>query len=278
MRVFTRRRRSFGPRRHRVVSVAAGALLMLLVASSSLRAQEAPETAANDLAHGKRVFEGQCARCHGIQGTGGTGANLARPVLRNAASDEDLLAIIEEGIPGTAMPGNWFLSETEIRDVARYVRSLGRTQLEPLPGDAERGRKVFAKNNCAKCHIVDGVGGSLGPDLTDVGARRGLNFLRGAVVHPGEETPLDEQGYAAYLAVVAVTADGRVLTGTRINEDTFTIQLRDEKNRIHSLAKSDLEALRKTGVSMMPAYEQLLSPDDVNHLISYLAGLQGGAP
>ncbi len=252
---------------------------MLLVASASVRAQATPETADKGLARGKRVFEGQCARCHGIQGTGGTGANLARPVLRNAASDEDLQAIIKEGIPGTAaMQGNWFLTDQEIRDVTRYVRSLGRNEAEPLPGDAELGRKVYAKNDCVKCHIVNGVGGSLGPELTDIGARRGLDFLRGAVVHPGDEMPLDERGYAAYQVIVVATSDGRVLSGTRINEDTFTIQLRDEKNRIHSLKKRDLQALHRTGVSLMPGYDKMLSAGDVDHLISYLAGLRGNAP
>ncbi len=278
MRAFTRRRRSFRPRPHCVLSAAACALLMLPLASASVHAQATPETADKDLARGKRVFEGQCARCHGIKGAGGTGANLARPVLRYAASDENMLAIVKEGIAGTAMPGNWFLTDPEIRDVASYVRSLGRSEAEPLPGDADVGKKVYAKNDCAKCHIVDGVGGSLGPELTDIGARRGLDFLRGAVVHPGDEMALNDRGYAAYPSVVVATRDGRVLSGTRINEDTFTIQLRDEKNRIHSLRKRDLEALRRTGVSTMPSYDKMFSGGDVDHLISYLAGLRGNAP
>ena len=278
MRFLTPRRRWLGQRRHIVVSAAACALWMLLVANASVRAQAPPETAANDLARGKRLFEGQCARCHGIKGTGGAGASLTRPVLRHAADDEDIFAIIQDGIPGTAMPGNWFMTDQEIRDVAHYVRSLGRTAPEPLPGDVERGKQVFAKNDCAECHIVQGQGDSVGPELTDVGARRGLDFLRKAVVHPGSEVPLDEAGYAAYLPVVAATSDGRVVTGTRINEDTFTIQLRDQKNRIHSLRKRDLDGFRKTGVSTMPAYGRVLSRGDVDHLVSYLAGLRGKTP
>jgi cytochrome c oxidase cbb3-type subunit 3 len=227
------------------------------------------------LARGKRLFESRCARCHGIQGAGGTGANLRRPLLRRAPDDESLFSVIKEGVPGTAMTGTWFMTEREIRDVAVYVRSLGRTPSKPPPGDPKLGKLAYEKGECAKCHIVRGSGGSVGPDLTDIGARRGPEFLRIAVLHPGQEMPLDAKGYTAYLVVVAVTDEGRVLTGTRVNEDTFTIQLRDENNRLHSLRKSDLELLEKTERSLMPSYEQTLGPAELDHLIAYLASLRG---
>ena len=115
----------------------------------------------------------------------------------------------------------------------------------------------------------------MGPDLTEIGTRRGLDFLRRTVLHPGKDKPLDARGYAAYLVVVAVTSEGRVVTGTRINEDTFTIQLRDETNRIHSFRKRDLEALTRTNGSLMPSYEEKLPRNDIEHLISYLGGLRG---
>jgi cytochrome c oxidase cbb3-type subunit III len=230
---------------------------------------------ATDEARGKRLFEGQCARCHGIQGGGGTGANLRRPKLRYAADDDALFNIIRNGIPGTGMPFTFAMTDNEVWDVIAYVRSLGRIPAEPLPGDPDKGQLLYGKAGCASCHIVAGKGGSLGPELSDIGSRRGVEFLRRALLHPGKDRAVTSDGYATYLPVTAVFKDGRVLTGMRVNEDTFTIQLRDTNNRLHSLQKSDLEALYKTDGSVMPAYEKMFSGSDMDNLVSYLASLKG---
>jgi putative heme-binding domain-containing protein len=228
-----------------------------------------------DEARGKRLFEGQCSRCHGIQGGGGTGANLRRPKLLRAPDDETLFYLIRRGIPSAGMPSTWAMSDNEVWDVIAYVRSLGRVPAEPLPGDPAKGKLIYHKAQCASCHIVAGQGGSLGPELSDIGARRGLAFLQTALLHPGKERSVSAEGYAGYLPVLAVTKDGRALAGMRINEDTFTIQLRDATNRLHSLQKSDLEELRKLDGSMMPTFDKTLSQTDIDHLVSYLASLKG---
>ncbi len=241
----------------------------LLMAILAVGAASAP-----DEARGKRLFEGQCARCHGMQGGGGLGANLRRPKLRQAPDDASLFNVIRNGIFGTGMPSTWQMSDDEVRDVVAYVRSLGRVSPEPLPGDPEKGRGLFHQAECSNCHIVAGKGGSLGPELTDVGARRGVSFLRTALLHPGKDRALTAEGYASFLPVLAVTREGRVLTGVRVNEDSFTIQLRDSNNRLHSLQKSDLEMFGKLEVSVMPSYDKTLTASDMDHLVSYLASLK----
>src|SRR5262249_13546937 len=110
--------------------------------SSAVGASSAPTP---DPARGKRLFEGQCARCHGIQGGGGTGANLRRPKLRHAADDETLFDLIRKGIPGTGMPFTFAMTDNEVRDVVAYVRSLGRIPAEPLPGDPDKGQLIYRK-------------------------------------------------------------------------------------------------------------------------------------
>ena len=228
-----------------------------------------------DQARGKPLYEGQCARCHGMQGGGGTGANLRRPRLPRAPDDDSLFDLIRSGIPESGMPDTWAMSDNEVRDVIAYLRSLGRVPPEPLPGDPDKGKLVYRKAECSNCHIVAGKGGSLGPELTDIGARRGIQYLRSALLHPGKDRAVNADGYATHLPVLAVKKDGRLLTGMRVNEDTFTIQLRDASNRLYSLQKSELEELHKLDVSIMPTYEKTLSQSDIDQLVSYLASLKG---
>jgi putative heme-binding domain-containing protein len=262
-----------------IAVLAAGAVSRSPRVANSGKTNAAAEGASpaqkRDEARGKRLFEGQCARCHGMQGGGGTGANLRRPKLRHAPDDDSLFDLIRSGIPGTGMPFTFAMSDDEVRDVIVYVRSFGRIASEPLPGDPDKGQLVYGKAACGNCHIVAGKGGSLGPELSDIGGRRGIEFLRSALLHPGKDRALTSEGYATFLPVVAVTKDGRVLSGMRVNEDSFTIQLRDTSNRLYSLQKSDLEELNKLDGSVMPAYEKTLSQTDIDNLVSYLASLKG---
>jgi putative heme-binding domain-containing protein len=173
------------------------------------------------------------------------------------------------------MPFTFAMTDNEVRDVIAYVRSLGRVPPEPLPGDPDKGQLIYRKAECSNCHIVGGKGGSQGPDLSDIGSRRGVEVLRGAMLHPGKDRAVTSEGYATYVPFLAATKDGRVLTGMRVNEDTFTIQLRDTNNRLYSLQKSDLEALHKLDGSVMPTYEKMLSHSDIDNVVSYLASLKG---
>jgi putative heme-binding domain-containing protein len=222
------------------------------------------------------LFEAQCARCHGLKGSGGSGPGLDRARLRRAADDEALVALIKEGIPGTEMPATWQMDDREIRQVAGYVRALGRTPVMTLPGDPVKGKAVYETGGCSGCHAVGGQGGVLGPDLTGVGARRGPARLRQVLLDPGSSKPLDSSGYLAFLPVQVAVSDGRVVRGLRVNEDSFTIQLRDADNRLHSFEKRELaEIKREPEASAMPGYAKLLSDGEIDDLVAYLAGLRG---
>jgi putative heme-binding domain-containing protein len=238
---------------------------LLLFTTTSSFAQE------QDLSRGKRLFDAHCSRCHNMGGTGGEGPSLARPTLRYAADDEALVKVIREGIEGTNMPSTWQISENEARQVALYVRSLGRVEPASLPGDPERGKEVFqGSSGCTGCHMVDGEGGTVGPDLSDVGLRRGAAHLREALVAPGAAVP------EGFLLVRVEPRSGDEVVGVRMNEDSFTIQLRDQQARIHSLSKLDLANLEKAfGESLMPSYETELTAGDLEDLVAYLASLRG---
>ena len=251
-------------------------LLVFIVITPDILQSQSTKENNKELERGKLLFEGQCARCHGMTGAGGTGPSLKRIVLRSAPDDTTLFSVIKNGIPGRGMPETWQRSDNEIRRLVRYVRSLGRQAVGKISGDATKGQIFYKNGDCAKCHIVHGTGKSLGPELTDIGARRGADFLRNAVLHPGLEMSTNAEGYFEHLVVHVVKGDGQEIQGMRINEDTFTIQLRTAENHFLSYRKGDLKELRKEEqVSLMPSYLEAFSTAEVEDLIAYLASLRG---
>jgi putative heme-binding domain-containing protein len=226
---------------------------------------------AADLETGKRIFDGQCAWCHGANGAGGTGPMLQQATLRHAPTDTALVEIIRGGIPGTEMPSFALgLTERTAWQTAAYVRSLGRTAARIVAGDALRGAVIYQSAGCGSCHAIGGQGGTLGPDLTAIGAIRGAGHLRESIVNPAATHP------PGYLVVRATTASGREVRGVRVNEDVFWIHIRDAGGNVHALEKADLSRLdRELDGTLMPSYASRLSAGELVDLVAYLSALRG---
>ena len=232
---------------------------------------------------GERLFMAHCAPCHGNRGDGGIGANLATPELLHAADDEALRAVIVGGIPGTGMPPTRLTAE-EQRALVAYVRGLGRIERQPLPGDPARGELIFREQaKCLDCHTLGGHGGRIGSDLSTIGARRNAAFLRQAVLNPKSaltDKAIVYQRYIVFpinfLQVRVVTVGGQHITGVRLNEDAFSIQIRDYNGKLHSFMKSELKELHKDWAETpMPSYGGVLDDPQLDDLVAYLAGLRG---
>ena len=256
------------------------ALVVLLVPAAG--AWSAPVgQAAEGVGEGKQLFQGMCGRCHGIDGTGEEGPNLVRPTLTRATDDESMRAIIRDGLPDRGMPRVRRMTDTELDQLVAYVRLLGRSPAATSTGNAQRGGEIYTRLGCVSCHIIQGQGSSFGPDLTDIGASRGPTYLRQSFLGPAEmlprgSSPVPGRGFTEYLPVRAVTSDGKDVTGVRINEDPFTIQLKDTSNTFHSFKKSDLKQLDKEfGKSLMPSYRGRLTDAENEDLVAFLASLRG---
>jgi len=263
------------------------ALIVGLIAVGPTAVQDAAAQdvgpAEGDLARGRVHYVASCARCHGMLGAGGEGPSLARSELPRAPDDGALIRIMRGGIPGTGMSGSWWLSTGELTQVASYVRSLapsGPPEAGEIRGDPTRGRELFEGGRCTRCHTLDGFGTSRGPDLTTVGLRRGANFLRDAILDPGAALPRGQTevpgGLLDFLMVRVVDAEGNELRGMRMNEDSYTIQLRDGRGNLHTYYKPDLRELEKQfDRSLMRSYRDTFTDDEVDDLVSYLATLRG---
>lgn len=185
-------RRGGTPRRRLALlaSVCAAAAGLTLLGPGRLSAQ--------DDAPGRAVYEKWCAECHGIDGAGdGSAARFMLPPprdftgalyqIRTTASgelptDADIRRVVDDGMPGTAMPG-WKsrLSDAERRDVVAYIKSFSAffedTRPEPVAfgkpprlsaEGIEEGRRTFDELECFKCHGEEGRGdGQSAPTLTD---------------------------------------------------------------------------------------------------------------
>lgn len=232
---------------------------------------------------GESLFRIHCAPCHGLDGEGGRGPSLAVLKLPRAADDEALAKVISLGIPGTQMPGTRMTSGENGQLVA-YVRGLGHLHPVQVPGDRSKGERLFwSKGNCGQCHTVGPRGGRLGPDLSEIGTRRGPEHLRQSLLDPEAEVPDTFAVYRRvifqpdnFLQVRLVTQDGSRIAGVRVNEDAFTIQIRDYADRVYSFRKEELRELHKDwGKSPMPGYRGAFSDSEIQDLIAYLISLRG---
>jgi putative heme-binding domain-containing protein len=228
------------------------------------------EYAPVDIENGRRIYQTQCVSCHGATGTGVGGIDLRRGTFRRVASDDDLRRVLLDGVPAAGMP-KFDFNAVEQQGVVAYIRAgfdVGGRAVKI--GDAARGRAVFeGKGGCISCHRVTGTGARKAPDLTDIGALRSASMLQQSVVDP-----------TAYLLPInrpvrAVTKDGRTISGRRLNEDTYTVQLVDDNGRLVSLTKSDLKEYRVLTTSPMPSFRTTLSSDEISDLVAYMLSLKG---
>jgi cytochrome c oxidase cbb3-type subunit 3 len=232
----------------------------------------------------ERLFQQECAVCHGPHGEGDRGPALAVPRLARVADRAGLMKVLRNGIEGTEMPAAR-LEAGELELLATWVERLGRRPVEAVPGDVLRGRALYAgKGGCPACHTIEGRGGALGPDLTDIAARRGAAYLRASLLTPEAALPRGFMPYRTdvsltqnFLQVRVTTSAGRELTGVRVNEDTFSIQLRDATNAVFSFWKAELRELHKDwGKSPMPSYTDAFDRQELEDVVAYLASLRPG--
>ena len=232
-------------------------------------AQDHTEYEPADIEYGRRVYLEQCAACHGEDGAGVAGVDLRSGPLRRAALDRELIQVIRNGIPGTGMLAI-DLDTAEMTGIVAYVRNMTYEVDVATLGDAGRGRAIFdGPGECLRCHRLQGRGLRTGPDLTRIGALRPLSALRRSLLDPtGTMRPIDRP-------VELVTADGTRVSGRRLNEDTYTVQILDDDARLRSFDKADLREFRVVAESPMPAYGDRLGPAELADLLAYLVSLKG---
>ncbi|RPI56843.1 MAG: hypothetical protein EHM55_03915 [Acidobacteria bacterium] len=227
-----------------------------------------PFSSDADIQAGEALFQTHCSYCHGSFGEGGRGADLTSGIYRRGGRDPELYASIRNGIPGSEM-APVRVTDDEVWKMVAFVKRLGsQGLLEKAPGDSEAGRLVYQKRGCATCHSIGREGGSLGPDLTDIGRRRGLKFLTESLVTPESDIPI------RYRGLQVVLKSGQTVTGIRLNRDDLSIQLRDTRDNLRSFLMDNVREVRYDKPSLMPSYSAM-DRKDLDDVVAYLNSLKG---
>jgi len=225
---------------------------------------------AQAISNGAAMFRTRCAGCHGPDAHGYLGPDLTGFWAAGGADDR-MFDTVRRGVPGTEMIGAdpQRVLDKEIWQMLAYIRTLSAVPAAPPTGDAANGERIF-RGNCNGCHRVNGRGGVLGPDLSRIGSARpraGLQSkIRGSAdfIRPG------------YEPVTLVTKDGERIRGVRKNEDEFSIQIMDGRERLQGYLKANLAEFTTDRQSLMPVYgPDRLGDHDLDDLLRYLTSLRG---
>lgn len=243
--------------------------LLLMLLGGTVQAQESDHAYSSEaIQAGSRVYVQQCALCHGPQGETVDGINLRRGQFRTATSDDDLRRVISQGAAEGRMPA-FSLRQEELDGVIAYIRAgFDPEGVAVRIGDPLQGKALFdGKGNCRNCHRVHGEGPRTAPDLSDIGLLRNPAYLQRSLLEPELALlPINRP-------VRLVTRNEEVIVGRRLNEDTYTVQVIDDQERLRSLQKSELVRYE---ISAEPSHRPTtLSAEEVADLVGYLLTLRG---
>jgi len=270
-----------------VASVCAG--LLLLVGAAAYAADDHNPYAGDAKAAkaGEYEFRINCALCHGLGAHGGgRGPDLTRAQKKHAHSDAELFQVISNGIPGTVMPANGTngqgvgMTDEEIWQIITYIRSVEVKAPSRPAGNAAHGKELFYGDaNCSLCHMVEGKGGRVGPELTAVGGSRTREAIIDSVRNPSRRlawglTESTKEFPQEYETITVITTDGKQIKGVALNEDNFNVQIMDTDEKIYLLEKDKLRSFQKSRESMMPKYNpDILSDRDLDDVVAYLTSV-----
>jgi putative heme-binding domain-containing protein len=219
---------------------------------------------------GKQLLNAVCSRCHGKDGKGAKGPNLTDKDFIHAATDDEIIEVIANGIPGTGMIGIGPGFEDISRQIVAYIRDEQRKQKggggAPM-GDLANGKKLFEENKCTNCHWLGNRGGRLGTDLTELTAT--ADYIRESMRDPNTQVDGTHQ------KVQVIDAGGQAIVGRRMDENSYYVLLMDFDENLHIIDKTQGGVrVYYPSISIMPEFEPQLGAQGIEDITTYLYSLR----
>jgi PQQ-dependent dehydrogenase (methanol/ethanol family) len=213
-------------------------------------------------------FGQSCAVCHGgdAEGTDRAPALIDNRDLRGS-DEKDIASLIRKGRGN--MPAFSSLPDTQIQELARFVRSLNADAFDMRPaGDGAAGASFFFKTGgCAQCHTANGRGGANGPDLSNTGRQMTLAEIDQSLKQP------DARIAAGYEIVNVTRKDGTSLRGFARNQGAHDLQLQTLDGQLHLLIDTEYTRVVAEKHSLMPVFRG--TPEQYRDLVTFLSSLSG---
>jgi putative membrane-bound dehydrogenase-like protein len=142
--------------------------------------------------------------------------------------------------------------------------------LVKMKGNAASGQVVFAKTGtCAKCHVVNGEGKDVGPNLSEIGKKLSREAIYEAILYPSASI---SHNYETY---IVETKAGNQASGLLVSKTPTEITLKDAESLLRTYKVADVESIARSPVSIMPAdLHKALSTQDLADLVEYMQTLR----
>jgi cytochrome c oxidase cbb3-type subunit 3 len=227
---------------------------------------------ADGAAEGKTLFQQKCGFCHGMDGSGGQGADLLHSelVLRDDAGSM-IGPVVRQGRVGKGMP-SFHLTDSDIQQIAAFLHAQikaaatifytdstsGYPAERLLVGDAQAGKSYFeGEGKCVDCHSASG-------DLAHVASKYKPFDLQTRMLNPTGPSP----------TLTVISADGRTWTGQQLRLDSFFVSLRDADGWTHSWSRGAVEVKVSDPLAAHREKIPQYTDDQIHNLFAYLESLK----
>jgi putative membrane-bound dehydrogenase-like protein len=144
------------------------------------------------------------------------------------------------------------------------------SELVKRKGNVKQGAELFAKaGTCANCHIVNGAGKEVGPNLSEIGKKLSREALYESILYPSASI---SHNYETY---VVATKAGAVVSGVLVSQTPDEVTLKGADAIVRTFKKGEIESVEKTNVSLMPAdLNKALTIQDLADIVEYMLTLK----
>ena len=228
------------------------------------------------IASGTTAFRTRCASCHGADAKGTAAGSDLTDLWTSGGTDQPIFQAIRRGFPNTIKTHS-FGPDDDAWSIMAYLRTLDTGRTAARTGNAGSGERLF-NSECVQCHQVNDRGGYLGPDLSRIGSGRSRASLAHKIRHASAYIAnVYTLNYISdgYQPVTLVTRDGQRIRGVKKNEDAFSVQIMDTRERLQGYVKADLRELIDEETSLMPDFaSDRISDASLDDLLAYLLTLR----